>query len=263
VQGNTSIPPAQTSASPLPAQASELLIFAAAGTKAPVDEAAKLFEQRYGTKININYGGGGEVLSNMVLAKKGDIYIAPEQRFMDSAKKQGAIESTATPTSMAFMIPVIGVQKGNPQNIQSLADLSKSGLKLVMGNPETTALGIIVPQILQKASLYDTVNPNFVTNAPQIGNIITMLKMKQVDAGFIWHYFATTSSADLDVIWIPKEYVTGIGEIQAAVSAYSQESGTAEQFVKFLISPEGQDIFKKNGYIVDRQEAAKYWTANQ
>jgi molybdate transport system substrate-binding protein len=250
----------QVSSSPVYAR--ELFVFAAAGTKPAIDEASKLFEQKYGTKITVNYGGGGEVLSSMVIAKQGDLYIAPEQRFMDSAKKLGAVDSKATVASLAYMIPVIGVKKGNPQNIQSLADLAKPGIKVAMGNPETTALGIITPEILQKAALYEAVKKNIITNAPQVTAIITMLKMNQVDAGFIWHYFGTTSASDVDIIWIPREYVTGIGEIQAAVSTYSQESYTAEQFVNFLLSPEGKDIFKKNGYIVDSQEAAKYWLAN-
>ena len=143
------------------------------------------------------------------------------------------------------MIPVIGVKKGNPQNIQSLADLAKPGIKVVMGNPETTALGEIVPQMLQKAGLYDAVKPNIVTNAPQVTAIITMLKMNQVDAGFIWHYFGTTSANDVDIIWIPKEYVTGIGEIQAAVSTYSQETKTAQKFIELLASSEGKRSLRK------------------
>jgi molybdate transport system substrate-binding protein len=243
--------------------AKEIVVFAAAGTKPAIDEVAKLFEQKYGTKVSINYGGGGEVLSNMVIAKRGDIYIAPEQRFMNSAKKQGAVDNNTTATSLAYMIPVIGVKKGNPQSILSLADLAKPGIKVVMGNPETTALGEIVPQMLQKAGVYDAVKLNIVTNAPQVTAIITMLKMNQVDAGVIWHYFGATSANDVDIIWIPKEYVTGIGEIQAAVSTYTQEAITAQKFVELLVSSEGKDIFNKNGYIVDRDEAGKYWMANK
>jgi molybdate transport system substrate-binding protein len=263
---SSSSPNPVTQSSPAPAPqvsspvyAQELLVFAAAGTKPAIDEASKLFEQKYGTKISVNYGGGGEVLSSMVIAKKGDIYIAPEQKFMNSALKQGAVGANAAVNSLAYMIPVIGVKKGNPQNIQNLADFAKPGIKVVMGNPETTALGIIGPEILQKAALYDSIKGNIVTNAPQVTAIITMLKMSQVDTGFIWHYFGVTSASDVEAIWIPREYVTGIGEIQAAVSSFSQESVTAQKFVDWLVSTDGKEIFKKNGYIVDQQEAAKYW----
>jgi molybdate transport system substrate-binding protein len=246
-----------------PTYAKEIFVFAAAGTKPAIDEAAKLFEQKYATKVTINYGGGGEVLSSMVLSKTGDIYIAPEQRFMNSAKKQGAIDDNSTITTIGYMIPVIGVKKGNPKNIQSLADLAKPGIQVVMGNPETTALGDLVPQMLQKTGLYDAVKQNIVTNVPQVTAMITMLKMSQVDVGVIWHYFGTTASNDVDIIWIPKEYITGIGEIQAVVSTYSQEAKTAQKFIDLLVSSEGKEIFKKNGYIVEREEANKYWLAAQ
>ena len=76
----------------------------------------------------------------MVMAKKGDVFIAPEQRFMNNAKKQGAVDNAATPVTLAYMIPVIGVQKGNPLNIQSLAHLGKSGVKVAMGNPDLHCL---------------------------------------------------------------------------------------------------------------------------
>jgi molybdate transport system substrate-binding protein len=246
-----------------PAYANEIFIFAAGGTKPAIDEAAKLFEQKYGTKVTINYGGGGGVLSAMVLAKTGDVYVSPEQKFMDVAREQGAIDANSAVTTLAYMIPVIGVKKGNPKNILSLADLAKPGIQIVMGNPETTALGDIVPQMLQKAGLYDAVKQNIVADAPQVTAMITMLKMSQVDAAVIWNYFGTATSNDVDIIWIPKEYVTGIGEIQTAVSTYSQEETTAQKFIDLLVSPEGKEIFKKNGYIVDREEADKYWLANQ
>ncbi len=242
--------------------AAELLVFAAAGTKAPIDAAAAAFQEKYGTKLNINYGGGGEVLSAMVTAKQGDIFIAPEQRFMNSAKKQGAVDADAAPAPLAYMIPVIGVQKGNPMNIQTLADLGKSGTKVVMGNPETTLLGEVVPEMLEAAGVYDEVNANIVTNVPQVNAIITQVKAGQVDAGFIWHYCATTNAGDVDIIWIPKEYVTGIGEIQAAVSTFSKEPATAQLFIDFLTSDEGKAIFEQNGYIVDVEEAAQYWQGN-
>jgi molybdate transport system substrate-binding protein len=237
----------------------EIFVFAGAGTKPALDEAAVLFEQNTGTKVAVNYGGGGEVLSSMVLGKTGDVYIAPEQRFMDSARKQGAIDTDTTIYSIAYMVPVIGVQEGNPLNIQSLADLARPGIEIALCNPETTAVGNIAPQILQKAGLYDAVQPNIVITAPQVTSVVTMLEMEQVDAGFIWHHFETTNADDVDIIWIPKEYVTGIGEIQAAVSAYSRQVQAAQKFIDFLVSAEGKEIFEKNGYFTDAGEVSELW----
>jgi molybdate transport system substrate-binding protein len=240
----------------------EILVFAAAGTKPAIDEAAKLFEQKTGTKVTINYGGGGEVLSNMALAKTGDVYSAPEQRFMEAATEKGAVDPK-TIRSVAYMIPVIAVAKGNPKGITNLTDLTRPGIRVAITRPETTLLGKYAPEIFRKAGLAEAIEKNIVTQAARPDSLLTMLIMGQVDAGIIWHYFGTTASNDVDIIWIPKEYVTGIGEIQAAVSTYSQEAKTAQKFIDLLVSSEGKEIFKKNGYIIDSEEANKYWLATQ
>lgn len=61
----------------------ELSVFAAAGAKPAIDEACHKFEEQHKVKVEVTYGGGGEVLSKMILAKSGDVYIAPEQRFVN------------------------------------------------------------------------------------------------------------------------------------------------------------------------------------
>jgi molybdate transport system substrate-binding protein len=236
----------------------ELNIFSAAGLKPALDEAAVIYEQRYGVKVSINYGGSGEVLSSMILAQAGDIYAAPEQCFMETAREKGAINADTLASSIAWMIPVIGIEKGNPLNIQTLSDLAKPGLRVVNGRAETTALGVIVPEILKKAGLQDAVEHNIVTSVPQVNAIITMLVTDQVDAGFIWHYFGMTVAKDIDIVWIPAEYITDIGEVQLAVSSYSRQPEAAQAFIDFLSSEEGKAIFIKSGYIVERSEADKY-----
>lgn len=239
----------------------KITIFCAAGVKPAIDESARIYGQKYGTKLDINYGGSGEVLSNMILAQSGDIYIAPEQRFMKTARDKGAINAHTLVSSIAWMIPVIGVKKGNPHNIQSLSDLAKPGIRVINGRAETTALGEIVPDILDNAGLRDAIERNIVTTVPQVNAIITILIMEQADVGFIWHYFGTTNSSDIEIIWIPAELIPAVGEVQVAVSSYSEEPQSAQKYIEFLSSAEGKEIFAKYGYLTDSKEASAYWNS--
>src|SRR5512138_569809 len=50
-------------------------VFAGSASKPALDEAANLFEKRTGAKVYLTYGGSGTVLSQMELAKTGDLYI--------------------------------------------------------------------------------------------------------------------------------------------------------------------------------------------
>jgi len=65
---------------------------AAAGAKPAIDEARQKFEEQYGSHVEVSYGGGGEILSQMILSRSSDVYIAPEQRLMEAAKEKGAID---------------------------------------------------------------------------------------------------------------------------------------------------------------------------
>jgi molybdate transport system substrate-binding protein len=237
---------------------SSLSIFAAVGAKPALDEICQEFGNRYETKVEISYGGGGEVLNQMVLSHSGDVYVAPEQRFMETAKEKEAIDPE-TVKSVAYMIPVIAVQKGNPKNILTLADLARSGVRVAITRPETTLLGKYAPEIFQKAGLAEAINKNIVTQATRPDNLLAMLVMRQVDAVIVWHFYQVQAPNQIENIYLPPEQITGIGEMQAAVSVYSSDRRSAQRFIDFMTSADGQEVFKRLGYLVDAEEVSKYW----
>ena len=86
-----------------------------------------------------------------------------------------------------------------------------------------------------------------------------MLVMGQVDAGIIWHFYQTLAPDKIETITLSPEQLTGIGEMQIAVSMYSDDAKSAQQFISFVTSAKGKAIFKKHGYIVEVEEVNKYW----
>jgi molybdate transport system substrate-binding protein len=233
-------------------------IFAAAGAKLAIDETCREFGEQYGFNCEIVYGGGGEVLSQMMLAESGDVYIAPEQGFMYTAIEQGVIDPE-TVRSVAYMIPVIGVQKDNPKNIGSLSDLAQPGIRVAITRSETTLLGKYAPEIFQKADLAEAIEHNIVTEAARPDSLLTMLIMDQIDAGIIWHFYQTQAADDIEIIQLLPEQLTGIGEMQVAISSYTEDSDSAQKYIDFVTSPEGKAIFNKHGYIVEIEEVEKHW----
>ena len=244
-----------SSCSPTP---SNLSIFAAAGAKPPLDEICQKFREKYSTTVEVSYGGGGEVLSQMTLSRSGDVYVAPEQRFMEMATEKQAIDPE-TIKRVAYMIPVIAVKKGNPKNIHTLADLAKPGIKVAVTRQETTLLGKYAPEIFDKAGLTEEIGKNIVTEAARPDSLLTMLVMGQIDAGITWHFYQVQAPDQIENIYLLPEQLTGIGEMQAAVSAYTNNKKAAQQFVDFMTSADGKEVFKNLGYLVDAEEVKKYW----
>ncbi len=237
---------------------SRLAVFAAAGAKAAIDEVCQKFQAQTDVCMEISYGGGGEMLSKLILAGSGDIYIAPEQRFMVTATQKQAINPSTIKT-IAYMIPVIAVRKGNPQHIVSLADLARPGIRVAITRPETTLLGKYAPEIFQKAGIAEDINKNILTYAADPNNLMTMLLMGSIDAGITWHFYGTSASDKIEVVYFTPEQLTGVGEMQMAVTAYCADMKAAPNFIRYVVSDDGKAVFKKYGYIVDAQEVKKYW----
>lgn len=235
----------------------QLVVFAAAGGRPAIDEICHKFKEQHRIKVETSYGGGGEILSKMILARSGDIYIAPEQRFMETAKEKKVIYPT-TIKNIAYMVPVIAVKKGNPKQIISLTELAKRGIRLAVTRPETTLLGKYAPEIFQKAGLGEAITKNISTYASDPNNLLTMLIMGQIDAGIIWHFYQTLAPDRIETIYLSPEQLTGIGVMQIAVSAYSRDNKLAQQFVNFTTSSEGKAIFKRHGYVVEAEEVKRY-----
>ncbi len=238
-------------------EASPITVFAAGGAKPALDEVCRQFEEQYKTKVEVSYGGGGEILSKMVMAKCGDVYIAPEQRFMEAAQEKKAIDPE-TVKSIAYMVPVIAVPKGNPGQIFSVADLAKPGVRVAVTRAETTLLGKYATEIFYKAGIAEAVEKNIVTQASDPNNLLNMLFMKQVDAGIIWHFYPILAPDKIEAILLPCEVMPGIGEMQAAVATYSQNSKSALEFIDFMAQSQGKEIFQKQGYITDIKEVKSY-----
>jgi|LQYC01.1.fsa_nt_gi molybdate transport system substrate-binding protein len=236
----------------------ELSIFSAAGAKPAMDEVCHKFEFQYGSKVKINYAGGGEAISQMMLSKSGDLYITPEQKIMESATEKQVIDPQ-TMRILAYVIPVIAVKKGNPKNITTLAGLAKPGIRVAIAWPETTLTGKYALEIFQKAGLAKEIEKNITTQTARPDQLLTMLILDQVDSGIIWHSYQTQAPDKIEIIYLPPRQITGVGKMQIAISAFSKDRESAQTFIDFATSAQGKAIFQKHGYMVDVEEVKKYY----
>jgi molybdate transport system substrate-binding protein len=66
-----------------------ILVFAGAASRPPTEEIAALFEKKTGIKVETVFGGSGYVLSQMKLARQGDIYFPGSSDYMGRQKGMG------------------------------------------------------------------------------------------------------------------------------------------------------------------------------
>ena len=91
--------------------------------------------------------GSGVLLAQMSLAGRGDIYIPGDQFFMKQAVDGAFITKQV---DAAWWVPVIGVRKGNPKKIASLADLARADIKVGLGEAKSCAIGRASAAMLER-----------------------------------------------------------------------------------------------------------------
>jgi molybdate transport system substrate-binding protein len=235
----------------------EISVFAGSASKPALDEAARTFEKQTGIKVYITYGGSGTVLSQMELSKTGDVYIPGSPDYLVKSESKKITDPTSTKI-IAYLVPAICVQSGNPKNIQSLSDLARQGIKVGIGNPTTVCVGLYAIEILENNHLLANVYKNIITQAASCDNTATLISLKSVDAIMGWTVFHDWDPKNIDVVYIKPDQIPRLAYIPAAISTYSKEKEAAGSFINFLTSPNGQDIFKKYGYDVTEAEARKF-----
>ena len=237
-------------------ESKSITAFCGSASQPAMEEAALVFEQETGIKVYLNFSGSGTMLSQMEVSQSGDLYIPGSPDYMAMAVRDDVV-GEGTEVIIAYLVPAILVQEWNPKNIQSLSDLGKPGIEVGIGNPEAVCVGLYAYEILEFTGLWDEVTPNIVTHAESCSKTATLVALKTVDAVIGWRVFSEWHD-NIDVVYLEPEQIPRLSYIPAAVSSYAKDKESAALFIDFLVSPEGQAIFQKHGYIATEEEARQY-----
>lgn len=237
-----------------------LLVFAGAASKPPLEELAQSFEKRTGQKVEVVFGGSGFVLSQMKIARRGDIYFPGSSDFMELAKRQGIV-FPETERKVVYLVPCINVQTGNPKGIHDLRDLLRPGIRLAIANPENVCVGTYAVEIVE-----GSLNPeerarfraNLLNYTESCEKTATAVALRAVDAVIGWSVFQHWDSARIQTIPLSPEQVRRIGYLPLAISTFTRQREAAQRFIDFVNSPESRAVFAKYHYFSTPEEAAQW-----
>ena len=233
--------------------------FAGSASKPALEEAAQVFEEETGIKVYLTFGGSGTMLSQLEIAREGDLYIPGSPDYMLKAEDEGVIYPDSI-VEIAYLVPAILVQEGNPSNIQSLADLAQPGIEVGVGAPETVCVGLYAYEILEYNGLLDEIQQagTIVVHAESCSKTASLITLKSVDAIIGWRVFSEWNPEDIDVVYLQSDQLIRLAYVPGAVSTFTKNEESARRFLDFLVSAGGQQIFNKWGYIATEDEARQY-----
>ncbi len=152
---------------------------------------------------------------------------------------------------VCYFVPTILVQKNNPKEIHGPEDLLKDGVKLGLGDAKACAIGRKCKKIFAKNNIaWANVEKNLKFQSQTVNELGMQIQAGSLDAVIVWDAIAKYYSEHGEEVPIPAERNV-ISTVDIGVLKFTQNRPTAEKFVEFAASPQGQAIFKKHLYRVE------------
>lgn len=180
------------------AETPELTFFCGSVNRRAVEDVVRRFEQREGVVVNTVYNGCGILTAQMrtITDQQSvgfpDTYMACDRYYLDSVKDWFQDDVDVSDTDV-----VIAVPKGNPAGIRSLADLTKPGVRVAVGQPDQCTIGVLTRKVLEAEGVYDAVMANVVQQTTSSSMLIPSVTTGSVDATLA---YATDTLAEADKV---------------------------------------------------------------
>jgi molybdate transport system substrate-binding protein len=243
----TSIPP---TAVPGPRT---LTVFAAASLTDAFTEMGHNFEAANpGVTVALNFAGSQTLSTQIQQGAVADVFASANHTEMDKLVNSGLVGQDAPKDFLTNRLVVI-LPAGNPANIQTLLDLARPGLKLVLA-ADTVPVGKYARQILTilsqdaayGADFQTRVLANVVSNENDVKLVVAKVQLGEADAG-IAYISDAIAAPQLLTIEIPANFNI-VARYPIAVLVNAPHPGLAAGFITYILSSGGQAILKKWGF---------------
>ena len=224
-------------------RARTLHLACAAGVREPVTELIEQFERETGFVVQTRFAGSGTLLSELRISSS-DLFLAADEGYLEDARKRDLVESIVP---FARQHPVLVVAKGNPLGIESLDDLLRDDVRVVLPDPERAAIGRVVKLLVLPPDRWARIESSANVMRGTVNEVANDVKLGSVDVGIVWD--ATVAQySELEVVEVA-EFHKSDNVIAIAILKQAENRPAAEQFIQMLTDPNiGQTIFARYGY---------------
>lgn len=227
--------------------AAELTVSAAASLGNAFREAAQAFEAQHpGSKVLLNTAASGALLQQMAKGAPVDVFASADQETLDQAQSQG-LTLAAGRRDFARNTLVLVQPADSKISLKRLQDLAQPVVaRVAIGNPGSVPAGRYAQDALMAASVWPAVNAKAV-NTLNVRQALDYVARGEVDAGFV---YATDAALQADKVRVAftvplKESI----RYPIATTATAANPDLAKRFVAFILSPAGQAILARYGFL--------------
>lgn len=236
-------------------EGTEITVLAAASLTEPFSEIGVMFEAAHpGLQVNFSFSGSQQLARQISEGAPVDVFACASQKYLDAVISSGQVNS-ADQVIFARNRLVVITPLENPAAIRSLQDLARPGVKIDLATAEVP-VGKYSLEFLDHASINSdfgagypvAVLVNVVSYEDNVKAVLTKVMLGEADAGIVYNSDVNGKEDTVHSINIPDD-LNVIASYPIARTRMSSQPELAQLFVELVLSPEGQAVLSRYGFI--------------
>lgn len=240
-----------TSAQAQKTETKQITVFAAASLKNALDEASAGFTQSTGNKVTVSYAASSALAKQIEQAAPADVFISADLDWMDYLASKDLILPQTRSNFLGNQLVLIG-PAANPTTLEikegfPLAAAIGDG-RLATADVKSVPAGKYAKAALEKLQVWSAVEPRL-AQTENVRAALALVAQGEAQFGIVYKS---------DAVAEPKVKVVGVFPETShppiiypiALVRSSGSVDTANALLSYLLSPQGQDAFKKQGFTI-------------
>lgn len=217
-----------------------LTVFAASSLTEPFTELGTRFEAVHRrARVTFNFGASSALAHQVAGGAPADVVATADEASMETLVAEDLV---VAPKVLARNRLAILVAEGNPKSIDSLDDLARPGLALVLCAPEVPC-GVLARKVLSRAG----VNAAPKSYEANVKAVVSRVTLGEADAGIVYATDVKAAGGKAEGVEVPQAQNLTTSYLVAAREA-GPNRRRAEVFIAFLLSDAGQRVLAEAGF---------------
>jgi molybdate transport system substrate-binding protein len=222
----------------------QLTVFAASSLTKAFSQIGQDFHTVFpNLTVTFDFGSSTDLASQIQSEGTADVFASASDTAMDTVQNDPGVSDR---TKFATNRLVIITPPDDPAEIGALEDLTRPGVKLVLG-AEGVPVGDYAREALRNAGIAQEVLANVVSNEADDASVVGKITTGEGDAAIVYTSDVAATGDAVRSVQIPDDVnVVAIYPIAAVTG--SRYPDQARSFVDYVGGTEGQDVLKQFGF---------------
>lgn len=215
-----------------------ITVFAAASLTGSFTELGKQFQTAHpGTTVRFSFGPSSGLATQITNGAPADVFASASPKNMTQIGSAAKTSTVFVKNTMEIAVP-----PDNPAKVDSVDDLAKKGVKVVLCAQQVPC-GATARKVFTNAKI--SVKP--VSNEVDVKSTLNKVTLGEADAGVVYVTDVKAAGAKVDGVEIPDDVNASTDYPIAPLSA-SKNTDLAQAFVDYVTSPSGLAVLTAAGF---------------